>query len=172
MQEVISATAANGYVNVVKVQADFTFTNAAAALAASYQVSDITTEGSGVLKLKKQVRNVTQSGAFGVNNQAKSGEMLDYLITYTNNATSPITGLAINDTTPSYTTFISALDGTTPASLSACQKNTPANALPAGAAVACSAGQAAGGTGAISFKFTGPLNPGATGNVLFRVVVD
>ena len=172
MHEFIPATAVNGYGNVVKVQADFTFTNAAPSLAASYQVTDVTTVGSSALDLKKQVRNVTQSGSFGVNNQAKSGETLEYLITYTNNAASPITSLTINDTTPSYTTFVSALDGTTPASLSACQKNTPANALPGGAAVACASGQTAGGTGAISFKFTGPLNPGATGNVLFRVVVD
>lgn len=172
VQEFIPATAVNGYVNVVKVQADFTFTNAAPSLAASYQVSDVTTVGRSALDLKKQVRNVTQSGVFGVNNQAKSGETLEYLITYTNNAASPITSLAINDATPSYTTFISALDGTRPASLSACQKHTPANALPTGAAVGCSDGQAVGGTGAISFKFTGPLNSGATGNVLFRVTVD
>ena len=172
MQEFIPGTAANGYTNTAKVQADFVFTNAAPALAASYQVTDVTTVGSTALDLKKQVRNVTQNGVFGINNLAKSGETLEYLITYVNNAASPITSLVINDTTPSYTTFISTLDGTTPAGLSACQKHTPANALPAGAAVACAAAQTIGGTGAISFQFTGPLNPGATGGVLFRVKVD
>ncbi|MFM9426038.1 putative repeat protein (TIGR01451 family) [Variovorax sp. GrIS 2.14] len=171
MQEFIPATALNGYINTVKVQADFTFTNAAPALTASYQVTDVTKVGSSALDLKKQVRNVTQSGVFGVNNQAKSGEMLEYQITYTNNGASAITNLTINDATPAYTTFLSALAGTTPATLTACQKQTPANALPA-AAVVCPAAQSVGGTGAISFQFSGPLNPGATGTVLFRVTVN
>ena len=171
IQEFIPATALNGYVNTVKVQADFTFTNAAPGLSASYQATDVTTVGSGALALSKQVRNFTQGAVFGINNQAKSGETLEYSITYTNNGAAPITNLVINDTTPAYTTFISALDGTRPASLSACQKTTPANALPA-ATVACAAAQAVGGTGAISFQFTGPLNPGGTGNLLFQVKVD
>ena len=153
------------------MQADFTYTNAAPALAASYQVTDVTTAGSGALELKKEVRNAMQGAVFGINNQAKSGQTLEYRITYTNNGASAITNLAISDATPSYTSFISGVDGTTPASLSACQKRTPANAPPA-AAVACSATQAVGGTGTISFQFTGPLNPGGTGNVLFRVKVD
>ena len=91
MQGFSPATAVNVYVNVAWVQAGFA--NAAPALAASYQVSDVTTVGTGALELKKQVRNVTQSGVFGINNQAKLGGTLEHLITYINNSAS----LVIND---------------------------------------------------------------------------
>ena len=175
VQEFIPANALNGYLDTVTVQADFTFAGANPALVASYTLTDVTKAGSGALDLKKEVRNVTaqiaQTAVFGVNNQAKTGETLEYRITYTNNGASPITNLAIGDTTPAYTSFMSAVEGTTPASLTACQKNTPANVLPV-VAVACAAAQATGGTGTINFKYTGPLNPGATGSVLFQMRVN
>jgi uncharacterized repeat protein (TIGR01451 family) len=171
MQEFIPATAQNGHVNTVKLEADFNFTNAAPTLSASYQVTDVTTVGSSALDLKKEVRNVTQGGVFGVNNQAKSGETLEYRISYTNNAAAPISTLAINDTTPAYSTFVSALLESTPVTLTACAKNTPANPLPA-ATVACPTAQAVGGTGPLDWKFTGSLAPGGTGAVLFQVKVN
>ncbi len=77
----------------------------------------------------------------------------------------------VNDTTPSYTSFVSASAGTTPASLTGCTKNTPANALPA-AAVACATAQPEGGTGPIQWKFVGTVQPGGMGTMLFRVKVD
>ncbi|MFM9426035.1 putative repeat protein (TIGR01451 family) [Variovorax sp. GrIS 2.14] len=171
MQEFIPATAQNGYIDTVTVQAGFTFTNAAPALSASYQVTDVTTVSSAALDLKKEVRNVTQAGVFGINNQAKSGETLEYRITYTNNAAAPISTLAINDTTPAYSSFVSALAGSTPSTLTACMKTTPANPLPA-ATVTCPTAQATGGTGPLDWKFTGSLAPGGTGTVLFQVKVN
>ncbi|WP_307598099.1 beta strand repeat-containing protein [Variovorax boronicumulans] len=171
MQEFIPANAANGSNNQSTVQASFDFTNAGPALSASYTVLDTTTVSNSALELKKEVRNVTQGAGFGVNNQAKSGETLEYRVTYTNNGTTPISGMTVNDTTPQYTSFVAAQAGTTPASLTACSKNTPANALPA-PAVACAASQAAGGTGGLRWSFTGSLAPGATGAVLFSVKVD
>ena len=172
VQEFIPGSAPNDYSNDARVQVSLSFSNASPTLTAVYTLNDVTRVSSGALALKKEVRNVTQSALFSLNNQAKSGETLEYRITYTNNGASPITNLAISDATPAYTTFISALAGTTPASLTACQKRTPANALPAGVAVECSAGQAMGGTGTINFQYTGPLDPDGTGSVLFRVKVD
>ena len=171
VQEFIPATAQNGYINTVKVQASFGFTNAGPALSASYLVTDITKVGVTALDLKKEVRNLTQSGVFGVNNQAKSGETLEYRITYTNNAPAPVSTLAINDTTPAYASFVSAQAGSTPGSLTACAKTTPANPLPA-ATVTCSIVQAVGGTGPVDWNFTGSLAPGGTGTVLFQVKVN
>ncbi|MGJ7487758.1 prealbumin-like fold domain-containing protein [Variovorax sp. LT2P21] len=171
MQEFIPATAMSGHSNNATVQASFDFSNASPALGASYTVHDITTVSDSVLELKKEVRNVTQGGAFGINNQAKSGETLEYRITYTNNGVSPIGTLSVNDTTPSYTSFVGAQTGSTPATLTACQKTTPANPAP-GPTVACAAAQAGGGTGALSWHFTGMLTPGASGAVTFTVKVD
>ena len=61
--------------------------------------------------------------------------------------------------------------GSTPATLTACQKTTPANPLPA-PTVACAAAQAVGGTGALGWHFTGVLSPAGSGTVLFTVRVD
>ncbi|SCX73162.1 hypothetical protein [Variovorax sp. EL159] len=171
MQEFIPTTAGNGNNNRSTVQASFNFTNAGPALSASYTVLDITTVSNSALELKKEVRNVTQGGSFGVNNQAKSGETLEYRVTYTNNGMTPISGMTVNDTTPQYTSFVAAQAGTTPASLTGCSKNTPANAVPA-PAVACATAQTAGGTGGLRWAFGGSLSPGGTGEVLFSVKVD
>ncbi|AIY42887.1 Chitinase [Collimonas arenae] len=171
VQEFVPASAQQGNSNDAKVQANFTFANANPALSASYTLDDVTTVSDNALDLKKEVRNVTQSGAFGINNQAKSGEVLEYSITYTNNGTGPISNLLINDATPQFTTFVASTTGATPATLTVCVKNTPANEPPA-PTVACSTAQAAGGTGPLNWKFTGPLAPGASGTVLFSVKVN
>ncbi|QOF77549.1 beta strand repeat-containing protein [Variovorax sp. 38R] len=174
VQEFIPATAQPGYSNDAKVQANFTLTNSLPApqLSATYTLDDITTVSTSALELKKEVRNVTQGATtFTINNQAKSGETLEYRVTYTNNGTTPIGNLTVNDATPAYTTFVSSTVGITPATLTACRKTTPANPAPA-ATVACDVGQAAGGSGPVSWIFAGTINPGATGAVLFQVKVD
>ncbi|WP_167481236.1 beta strand repeat-containing protein [Acidovorax cavernicola] len=171
VQEFIPATAPQGASNKAKVQADFTYTNASPSLSGSFALDDTTTVSNVALELKKEVRNVTQSGSFGINNQAKSGETLEYRISYTNNGAAPISSMVVNDTTPGYTTFVSATTGTTPATLTGCTKRTPANASPA-PTVACTAAQPAGGTGAIGWTFVGTIAPGGTGFVLFQVKVD
>ena len=171
MQEFIPLSAPLGHTNTATVQASFTFTNASPALSATYSVTDVTTSGSGALDLTKEVRNVTTGGAFGLNNQAKSGETLEYRITYINNGVDPISSLSVTDATPNHTTFVSASNGTTPAALTSCQKQTPANPAPA-ATVACDAAQTSGGTGPVSLRYVGSVGPGAIGVVLFQVKVD
>ena len=139
---------------------------------ASYTLHDITVVNSSVLELRKEVRNVTQGVlTFGINNQAKSGETLEYRIRYSNNAATPINNLRVSDTTPVYTSFVATNTGATPATLTACAKNTPANPLPS-AAVSCATSQAPGSSGAVNWKFSGTLNPGDAGDVLFQVKVD
>ncbi|MET3514418.1 autotransporter-associated beta strand protein [Pseudacidovorax sp. 1753] len=172
VQEQVPVQAGTGNSNAVPVTAALTFTNAAPTLSASYTATDSTTVSNSALQLTKEVRNVTQGvTTFGTNNQAKSGEVLEYRITYTNTAPSPLSSLVINDSTPTYTSFVSAKTDTTPASLTACTKVTPANVAPA-PVVGCDVAQAAGGTGALSWTFTGALNGGGTGAVLFQVKVD
>ncbi|KTT22332.1 autotransporter-associated beta strand repeat-containing protein [Pseudacidovorax intermedius] len=171
VQEQIPVQAVNGQSNAVPVTATLTFTNAAPALSATYTATDTTTAGDAAVHLNKEVRNVTQGGTFGTTNQAKNGDVLEYRITYTNNTTGPVSNLIVNDATPPYTTFQGATAGTTPASLGTCAKVTPANAPPA-PTVACTATQATGGVGPVSWRFTGTLAAGATGTVNFQVKVD
>lgn len=159
---VVPGSAQFGNKNDVTVQAEFSYANAAPSLNASYSFHDVTTVDNTALSLSKVVRNITTGGAFGVNNQAKSGDVLEYQITYSNNAASAITNMTINDTTPAYTTFVSSTTGTTPATLTACMKNTPANPSPT-PAVLCNAAQAAGGAGALNWRYSGSLSGGASG---------
>ena len=106
-----------------------------------------------------------------MNNRAKSGETLEYRITYTNNSDAPIRNLAVNDTTPAYTSFVSATVGETPPTLTGCLKTTPANAAPA-PAVACTEAQPAGKTGPVDWRFDGFVAPGGSGSVMFQIKVD
>ncbi|MFP5472834.1 MAG: hypothetical protein ACLGJD_04285, partial [Gammaproteobacteria bacterium] len=97
--------------------------------------------------------------------------VLEYRISYENTTPSPVNTLVINDATPTSTTFVSAGVETTPTQLGTCQKNTPANAAPA-AGVDCAITQTTGGTGAVSWKFSGSLPGGTSGAVIYRVQVD
>lgn len=176
VEEFVPATVANGSKNDVTVQAAFTYTNASPSLSASYTLHDMATVGSSTLDLKKEVRNVTQdtiagSTNWGVSNLAKSGETLEYRVTYTNNATGAVYDLKVADTTPSYTTFVSALPDVTPGTLT-CKKTTPANPAPANATVPCTDVQTVGGRGSIDFIYSGALAGGASGSILYRVKVD
>lgn len=171
LQEFIPAGALAGATDKRTVEASFNFTNAAPGLSASYLVNDTTTVSSTALELRKEVRNVTKDGPFGLNNDARSGETLEYRITYTNNGATPINGLMVNDVTPVYTSFAGSQEGTTPATLTACTKRTPANAVPA-PPVACTTVQPVGGAGPVDWKFAGQLAPGGKGTVLFKVTVN
>lgn len=148
-----------------------TFTNASPALSASYTLVDNTTVGNSALVLLKEVRNLTTGGTWGTSNQAKSGQLLEYRVTYTNTTKSPMTKVSIADTVPAYTTFQSATVGAVPNDLGTCTMNTPANPAPA-TAVACTTLQSTGGTGSLRWMFDGKLDPAATGDVSFKVKVD
>ena len=172
VKQFVPASAPQGANDKVTIRADFDYGNANPALSGSYVLDDITTVSDSVLELRKEVRNVTQGvTSFGVNNQAKSGDTLEYRITYTNNGAAPIGNMVVNDATPGYTSFVSATTGTTPATLTGCTKRTPANVAP-NPAVACAAAQSAGGTGPIGWTFAGSVAPGGTGSVLFQVKID
>ncbi|WP_161554282.1 DUF11 domain-containing protein [Stenotrophobium rhamnosiphilum] len=98
---------------------------------------------------------------------AMPGAILTYTVTYTNQSSEPLNSLVINDTTPAFTTFVSASAGAFPNNLTACMKTTPA-----GGPVPCAAVQPAGGIGALKWIFTGVLQPGASGAVTFQAKID
>jgi uncharacterized repeat protein (TIGR01451 family) len=171
LQEFIPASAPAGASNSVQLQASLTLSNASPTLTASYSVTDVTTVNIGSLQVQKAVRNVTQGGSFGSSNLGKPGDTLEYQITYMNLGSSSISGLEIADYVSTYASFVSATADALPASLTACAKNSPINPIP-GAGVSCTATQATGGSGSVSWKFTGTLAPGASGIVRLSVVVN
>jgi fibronectin-binding autotransporter adhesin len=157
--------AASGNNNTVPVQASFVYTNASPALSASYSVSDVTTINGTIIDLKKSVRNVTTAGSWGTSNSAKSGDVLEYQLSYTNKSPTPISNLAIQDSTSTYTTFVGSGAGTLGSGLSACSLTTPA-------ATGQNCTSSFGGKGNVVFTFTGSLSPSGTGSVTYQVTVD
>jgi len=126
-----------------------------------YTRQDVTTVGAvggAGLVLTKTVRNVTQSGAAGTSNTALPGEVLEYLITYTNNASTAVSTIVISDNTPAFTNFSLATCGAPlPAAISACAVTTQ---------------PAMGTAGNVQWTLTGSLNASQSGTVLFRVIVQ
>ena len=171
-QENVPAGSAPGATDTVTVAAAFTASNNAQVPVQTLTRSDTTTvtaAASGALTLLKEVCNATVTPAcpsYTTQNIGKAGDLLRYRITYTNTGASAITNVAVQDSTPPYTTFQSADASALPNGLSACTKTTPAGV------VACNTTQTAGGTGAVRWVFTGSLLSGQSGSVGFVVQVQ
>src|SRR5579872_4006235 len=136
--------------DAVVITASFSYTNASPSLTATYSVRDLTTVGTATssgLRLEKAVDKAA----------ALPGANLTYTLTFTNDSTDVISNLKVNDSTPAYTTFVSAACGAPlPANLTGCSFTAPV------------AGQA----GAVQWTFTGTLNPSQTGTVTFVVKIQ
>jgi uncharacterized repeat protein (TIGR01451 family) len=132
------------------VQAVFTYTNASPVLTSILSVIDTTTVGvvAAGLVLNKSVDKAT----------AQAGDIVTYTLTYQNNSSAPIASIVINDATPAYTTFLSAI----------CVPPLPA------AITACTitSSPSIGATGTIKWTLTGTLSPSATGRVEYKVKVN
>ena len=127
----------------------FTYTNASPALSSTLSVIDTTTVGAVAagLVLKKAVDKAT----------ALAGDTVTYTLTYINNSNVPISTIEINDATPAYTTFLSAICLALPSAISACNVTSA---------------PAVAGVGTIKWTLTGTLSPSATGQVRYSVKVD
>lgn len=150
VREFVPGGAPVGAQDMVTLTANFTYTNAAPALNAVLTRIDTTTVGtpsSSGLRLLKSVNLAT----------ALPGSTLIYTITYRNDSTGPLSTISINDTTPAFTTFVSATCPTPPANLTACTVSTA---------------PVPGGVGTLVWTFTGTLAPASQGTVSFSVQVN
>ena len=162
--------------NQVTITANFAYSNSLPALATTLTVVDITLSGSASggagLRLVKSVCNLTNAAVnpdgaacnpvtgagFGEANSAKTGDELQYLITYSNASSERLTNLNINDSTPPFT-----LRAPTGAAY---------GAAPAGLTNGTVVQPGASSAGAFSWPFTGFVNPQASGYVTFNVTVQ
>ncbi len=175
VHEFIPAGAAAGAVNAVTVSAAFTYSNAAPALASTLTVIDTTTVGAAGLRLQKQVCNVTAqialaapcdptlTGAtagrgFGASNTGGSGDELMYRIIYSNGASTPLTSLVVDDTTPAFTVRAATA--------------AQSFSIPAGLTGPGFVQPAAGQSGAIKWTFGGSLGAAQQGVVTFNVIIQ
>ena len=90
-----------------------------------------------------------------VSNAAR-GDTITYTLVFTNEGVSPIDGLAIQDATPPFTTYLSSRVLVVPDGLSVSGETAPA----------------VGDSGPLAWNFAGSLAPGATGTLQYSVVVN
>ena len=128
LRENVPPAAPFGSQRVVRVDANFIYTNASPGLSATYTRNDTTTvedKSSATIKLVKEVCNETTAvctdslidqsslagnGNYATNNTAKAGDVLRYRIIYTNLggtvAGGGVSNLVIRDATPPFTTLV------------------------------------------------------------------
>ncbi|GAB3667031.1 CshA/CshB family fibrillar adhesin-related protein [Ramlibacter alkalitolerans] len=159
VKQFVPAGAPLGAQNTLTVTAQFTFTNATPALAATVTVTDFTTVGEPVaLVLQKRVSNVTRGGGLATHVNATPGDVLLYTLIAQNQGSSPVTTLAIHDSTAAFTTFVdAACPGVLPPGVTACSVSSQ---------------PAAGTAGGVRWTFTGALPAGAQLSVTYQVRLD
>jgi uncharacterized repeat protein (TIGR01451 family) len=144
--------------DVISVTASFTPTIGANTTYTRQDVTTVGAIGGAGLALAKSVRNVTQGGTAGTSNSARPGDVLEYLITYTNNSSSAVSLIVISDNTPAFTSFTVASCGAPlPLAITVCAVTTQPTV---------------GGAGNIQWTLTGSLNASQSGSVIFRVTVQ
>jgi uncharacterized repeat protein (TIGR01451 family) len=161
IKEFVPASAPLNAQNKVEVRADFTYTQASPALAASFTRTDVTTVSlAGGVKLSKLVNNLTQGDSAGTSNHAVPGDSLRYQLTVSNPGSAAVSQLVVTDATPAFTAFVSAACPTVAA-------------LPAGLTGCTVASQpAVGAQGTVSWTFTGSLPSGRNVVVSYQVTVS
>ena len=113
--------------------------------------------GAG-LTLMKSVRNVTQGGIAGTSNTARPGEVLEYIVIYTNTSSTNVMSVVISDNTPAFTNFNVASCGMPlPAALTSCMVTVQ---------------PMVGVGGNVQWTLSGMLNAGQSGTVTFQVTVQ
>lgn len=158
-----------GISNQVVIPATFTALRGATVVFSGPAITntDTTTIGTqvaGGLELtKEQVLDANCDAAetvgFGIapiTTGAVPGACVKYRLTYRNNGNDPLSSIDIYDTTPAFTTFVSATADTPPINLNATVTITKPSV---------------GTAGDIHWIFTGTLAPGASGTVYFTVKV-
>jgi uncharacterized repeat protein (TIGR01451 family) len=134
--------------DVVTVRANFDYLGASPALSASQVVTDVTTVGNPTTAGLTLLKSADKASA-------RPGETITYTITYANTSSGSLTNLVLYDSTPAYTTFLSATNGPLSTNLTSVVLAAPS----------------VGGVGPLRWTFTGSLAPGRNGVVTFRVAI-
>ncbi len=145
------------------IEADMTFVNSAV----TRELKDtdtvrVTFTGSGELTIEKTVQNITEGTPPGTTNNAKPGDILEYVIIFNNFSNADISDVKLFDSTPEFTELNQAVlcsDATVPTGL--------------GCTVSTADGtNQAGYEGNIQWEITGTMTAGSTGQVKYRVKVN
>ncbi|WP_051536842.1 GEVED domain-containing protein [Shewanella marina] len=120
-----------------------------------------TYDGAGTLALNKTVRNITQGGGVTTTNFAKPGDILEYVISFTNSGSGDISNVVLFDTIPPFTKLNTAVTcGSAIPTNNSCTVESP------------STNNSAGYQGDIRWKLNSTLAAGESGTVSYQVKVD
>lgn len=92
----------DGSLDVALVQGSLAWAGNAAVVEVRH-LTDTTTVSTGLVRLEKRVRNVTQGTGFATTVGGKPGEVLEYCIAFRNLGTAPVTGFVLTDPIPFFT---------------------------------------------------------------------
>lgn len=105
------------------------------------------------LSIKKEVRNVTQAGAFAATATGNPGEVLEYQVTVTNTGSGAAAEVFVTDTVPAYTTLVvtggnfgTIFDGTNTVTLTSATDSETQPGAPTETGFGEASGTAAGST--------------------------
>ena len=121
-----------------------------------------TFSGAGELTLSKTVRNITQNGSIITSNDAQPGDVLEYVVSFSNTSNAPITDVKVFDNTPIFTLLeqpVLCSNSLMPASL-ICNVVTKDGT------------NMAGYEGNITWELSGSLAGGESGFVVYRVTIQ
>jgi uncharacterized repeat protein (TIGR01451 family) len=158
VKDTMPAGGTNGAQDIVTLSATMVYTNASPAFSQAVTRTDTTTISSAtLLQLTKQVRNVTQSTSFATSNNALPNDVLEYQVVATNPASGSVSSVVVGDTTPTFTTFVSAsCPGSLPTGITGCTVTTQ---------------PAVGATGTMQWTFAGTLPAAGAVTVTYQVRV-
>lgn len=129
VQKVIPANTPLNARDTITVAASHAYANANPALTTNTARTDITTVGNPTTAGLQLTKIVDKPSAL-------SGETLTYTITCTNNSSDDLSNVVIHDTTPAFTTCVSAANGPLPPSLTGVAPTRPPSARPARSVIA------------------------------------
>jgi uncharacterized repeat protein (TIGR01451 family) len=130
------------------VRANFDYLGASPALNTNHVVTDLTLVGNPSTAGLTLIKSADKASA-------KPGETITYTITYANTSSEALQNIVLYDSTPAYTTFVSATNGPLSTNLTGVTIAAPA----------------VGSGGGLRWTFNGALAPGRSGHVLFRVAI-
>jgi len=120
----------------------------------------VTVSGNGTITLVKRVRNVTTGGEDGplaASSSGSPGDVLEYVINFTNPSASAVNDVSIYDATPAYTSLVEPiLVRKAPPGMN-CEVAVPSGSVPEGYA------------GGLRWNCAGTMLAGSEGEVSFRV---
>jgi len=134
--------------DTVSIRADFDYVGASPALGTNHVVTDVTFVGNPTTAGLTLIKSADKAAA-------RPGESITYTITYANTSSESLQNIILYDSTPAYTTFLSATNGPLSTNLTAVAINAPA----------------IGGNGGVRWAFSGSLAPGRSGTVMFSVAI-